>query len=224
MTVILFQIALVLILMTTLAQAVFVLKVDSRDEQCIVIRSPPHQSKLYGDWESLDGLSGRPIRVEVLKDTENFEVLHKSPTGRKYGVFEVDLSPKEKVYVCVSNALVQREKDEGRDQPRRGVTRADGKARIVGLSISVEERTVNHQLRESYSGILDQARKLNREFTRLEHHQEYMRTREAKHRDVVEQTFSKLLGYVLTQCSGVIVLAVAQILYLRRYLEKKRYM
>lgn len=222
--------------LTLCCQGAYIVTVDPRDEECLGIRgSRNKKSTLYGDWEQIEDVTARPLRVSVTTDSDDYKYLHQSRKGQKYGTFSVDLEPKQKVFVCIQNGIATKSSNSNNHnddnahtnkadkKDRSAAGRGDDLTRSVGFDIQVEEKSIHEELEESYSGILNQATSLSRELSRLRNHQEYMRSREAKHREVVEQTFSKLLGYVLAQCSGVIFLAVAQVMYLRRFLERRRY-
>lgn len=55
----------------------------------------------------------------------------------------------------------------------------------------------------------------------MKHHFNYMRTREQHHRSITEQTFTDILLWSLAQAAVVAVVALGQIFFFRRYLERK---
>ncbi|CAJ1938872.1 unnamed protein product [Cylindrotheca closterium] len=201
-------------------EASYVVKVEPYDEQCFYI-APSTHSTIYGDFEMLeDGLSPKPISV-LVTDAQDSRTLYRSRTNVRKGSFKVEANPREKIYICVQNGLVAA---GNKNIQRKGKTKSDGLPRLVGLDISVEERDLHDEIHQTHSKILSKAVMLSKELTKLKNHHEYMRAREAKHRETVEHTFSKLLGWALAQASGVILIAVGQILYLKRFLERRRYM
>jgi hypothetical protein len=50
-----------------------------------------------------------------------------------------------------------------------------------------------------------------------------MRSREINHRNMAEKTFTDTLTWTLVELTALCIIAVTQVLYIRRYLEKKRY-
>lgn len=196
-------------------------KVAPRDEECYFI-APLTHSTIYGSFEMLDDdLSAKPLSI-LVTDVEDSKTKHRSRRGAREGSFKVEAEPREKIYVCVQNGIVG--SGNNKKQEREGRSKSDDLPRTVGLDINVEERDVHDELHKSHSNILSKAVSLTRELSRLRNHHEYMRAREAKHREVVEVTFSKLMGWALAQCAGVVVMAVGQVMYLRRFLERRRYM
>ena len=65
---------------------------------------------------------------------------------------------------------------------------------------------------------------LNENLWNLQARQDYMRTREAVHREVTEETFSELLTWTILEAVALVFVSFGQVLYFRRFLEKRRYM
>ena len=65
---------------------------------------------------------------------------------------------------------------------------------------------------------------LSKDISKLDTHYTFMRSREATHRAVVERTFTRLAAYTFFEGFVLIVVSVGQILYFRRFLERRRYM
>ena len=211
-------------------QAAYVFKVDPSDEECFSVASVKG-GVIYGDWEMLDyDLSPNPLSI-VITNAEATKRKHKSRRGVREGSFKVEVDTKELVYICIENGIVI-SNSNGDEQENNGGTKYKGQnpkyqsddlPRTVGLDFIVEEKDFNAELHQDYSGILTMATGLTRELGKLRSHHEYMRSREAKHRDIVERTYTKLLLWVFLQCAGVLGMAVAQVMYLRRFLERRRY-
>jgi emp24/gp25L/p24 family/GOLD len=83
-----------------------------------------------------------------------------------------------------------------------------------------EAEDVHAQMTSSWQ---TQAILLEDVMTHLKDHQEYMRAREMNHRNMAEKTFTETLTYTLMEVTALCMIAMAQVLYIRRYLEKKRY-
>ena len=210
------------ILVSTLCEAAYILKVEPNDEECISIIAL-RNSTIFGDWELLDDdLRSEPVSI-VVTNADATERKYRSRRRARSGDFKVEIEGKGITYICVENGIVLNQ-DEKDSDTKKSKYAADEFPRTVGFDFDVEEINVNKELHDGYRGIFDMASGLTRELGKLRSHHEYMRTREAKHREIVEKTFSKLMIWVLMQCGGVTLLAVAQVMYLRRFLEKKRYM
>mmetsp|Transcript_8269 Transcript_8269/g.14161 ORF Transcript_8269/g.14161 Transcript_8269/m.14161 type:complete len:135 (-) Transcript_8269:125-529(-) len=74
------------------------------------------------------------------------------------------------------------------------------------------------------SGLEHQVTTLQTKLWNLKNHHDYMRMRESAHRDVTEQTFSYVMRWNLVETVTVILMSIAQVLYLRRFFETRRYM
>lgn len=67
----------------------------------------------------------------------------------------------------------------------------------------------------------NKAEKLRRNLKNLVQHHDYMKVRESKHRQVTEATFGDVLKWTLTEAGIVLTVAIGQVLYFRRLIEKK---
>lgn len=63
---------------------------------------------------------------------------------------------------------------------------------------------------------------LRRRLKQLVQHHDYMRVRESSHRQITEKTFSDVLLWTLFEACVVVSVAIGQVMYFRRFLEKKR--
>ena len=54
-------------------------------------------------------------------------------------------------------------------------------------------------------------------------HQSYMRQREEHHRDMTESTNAKVLWWTIGESTVLLILALWQIVYIRKFFEVKRY-
>jgi emp24/gp25L/p24 family/GOLD len=84
---------------------------------------------------------------------------------------------------------------------------------------SAENNDVHSQMTSSWQS---QAIMLEDVMTHLKDHQDYMRQREINHRNMAEKTFTDTLTFTLVEVTALCCIAVAQVLYIRRYLEKKQ--
>lgn len=80
----------------------------------------------------------------------------------------------------------------------------DGLDRTVGFQFSVEPNNEAKELLSQNERIIQATQDLTREITNLKNHHEFMRTREAKHREVVEQTFSQLMFWMILEAFTVV--------------------
>ena len=212
---------LCLLLLHSVAQATLVMTVPPQEEECFVIRAREH-STLEGNWDMLDDeLTAKPLTILIMQPS-NGVTYYRSPKSASEGSFSVKLDAKQKIAVCVQNGLGHRRKKKWNEKYKD--KDHDGLDRTVGLVMNVYKRDMSVELKDTNTKILGKATDLSRRLNELISHHTYMRNREAKHRAVVETTFSHLLSYTCLEAALVIVMALGQIVYVRRFLERKRYM
>ncbi len=114
----------------------------------------------------------------------------------------------------------------------------DGYDRIIGFQIRVEplEGTRMDSLqKEKTQSAEDLATKQTMKLADLSYqlrdrmellldHQEYLKGRESYHRNIVEQTFTMVMKWTLFEALILISVACAQVFYLKRFFETKRYL
>ena len=190
-----------LFLLPLLSNAAFILTVPHMDESCFVVRTPlgPELSLVSGSFDLLDdNLRPDPVSVVLLND--KLEHIYKSDPYSKSGTFSVRTTGR--VSVCVRNGI-----------DSLGVN--DLKLRQVGLDVQV--KTV-----DSTSAITEGVQRVQSKIWNFRTHYDYMRSREGKHREVAEATFTKLLVWSFVEATFVVLASVTQILYMRRFVERRR--
>jgi hypothetical protein len=215
---------LLILLLHSVAQAAIIATVPPHEEECFIVRAREH-SLLTGNWDMLDDeLSTEPLHIMIIQPS-NGVIYYKSPLDASEGTFSVKLDPRQKLAVCVQNGLGRRRNPRSKAKPSYADKAGhDGLPRTVGLVINVDVRDVTLELKDTSTKLVGSATDLARRLKDLINHHTYMRSREAKHRELVETTFSHLLLYTCLEAALVIVMALGQIMYVRRFLERKRYM
>ena len=200
--------------------AALVASIPAKDEECYYIRPPTGKTGvLYGNYDHLDDdLSSDVVSVVVI-DYEHEHVLYRSRRRASEGHFKVKLKEDQKVALCLQNGLTTAGRGRVSKQDLH-----DGKDRTVGFSFYIDIKDEAQELKEQNTRLIDASQDLTRQLGNLINHHEYMRTREANHRELVEATFSQLLIWVIVEAFAVVIIAGGQIMYLRRFLEKRRYM
>jgi hypothetical protein len=212
---------LLLVAYVSFVHAAYITAIPPKDEECFFIPAPPGGSgaTLYGNFDLLDdGIAPDPLSVVVI-DAKEAQILYRSRRRSKEGIFKVELKPDQKVNLCLQNGIVTA--GGGRKSvPERT---HDGLDRTVGFQFSVEPKNEAKELKSQNEKLIEASRDLTREIKNLYNHHEYMRTREAKHREVVEKTFSQLMYWIILEGVTVMLIAAGQIMYFRRFLERRRY-
>ena len=208
-----------LLLSISCCNAAYILTVSAKDEECFNLFSPKFSGTFFGNYDLLDDSSRSAEAVSlVVMDAANHRILYRSRRGSNEGNFKIEVASGQRLNVCVQNGIFT----AGR---RKTVHKRshDNEDRTVGLQFSFEEKDPGMELHNQNGRLVSATRGLIRELGRLQDHYGYMRAREAMHREVVEGTFTKLMSWTLFQGGTVILVAVAQIMYFRRFLERRRY-
>lgn len=180
----------------------YIVHVGHEDEHCVIVRTPPRESTLFGSYDLLDdNLSPEPVAFIVL-NSDQYRV-YKSPFGITEGQFSV--KAQGRLTICIQN---------GMDHDHRSHDRLD-------REVAFEIRVVVDDPTAPLVGLTNN---LNENLWNLQARQDYMRTREAVHREVTEETFSELLTWTILEAVALVFVSFGQVLYFRRFLEKRRYM
>lgn len=190
--------------------ASFVLQVAVEDEECLVFRAAPN-SLVSGNFDVLDdNLSPNPVRVKLLRleqSTKKLELLYESEEGISEDIFRIPTKQGGRLYVCVQNGMDSDSEDE--------------LDRNVGLDVRVSP--LPKEENGSAQELIEIALQLRDRMWDLENHLDYMRNREAIHREVTEQTFTHVVRWSIMEFVVLLGIAIAQVLALRRFFERKRY-
>ena len=92
--------------------------------------------------------------------------------------------------------------------------------RTVGLEIRVSPLPLEDAPSQQ---LLSQAEAIQQRLWDLENHYDYMRTREAVHRATTEETFSLVVRWSILEFVVLVGIAVTQVIVLRLFFERKRY-
>lgn len=220
---------------TVFTHAAYIVTIPPRDEACFYVHSTLNSGTLYGNFEVVDedspgGGSNNNNKKNnkdddislIILDFQNQRTLFRSRRGHANGSFTVSLQAKQKVQLCLQNGIWSA--GRGRHVPRKPSQQGDtGRSYSVGLTYTFEETDPAVELQVTNTKLLTSTKSVHRELRRLLDHYNFMRAREASHRETVERTFSRLMAWVLLQGFVVIVVAGAQVMYFRRFLERRRY-
>ena len=202
----------------SLCHAAYVVKVPAKDEECFFVSAPKSAGTFFGNYDFLDDSRVVDAVSVVIMDATNHRILHRSRRGSNEGSFKVEVKSGQKLHLCIQNGIWSvgnRKTPQSRPH--------DGKERTVGVTFSFEEKNPAAELVNQSGRLVSATQGLFRELGRLKDHYSYMRAREAMHRETVEDTFSRLLNWSLLEGTAVIGVALGQIVYLRRFLEQRRY-
>jgi len=219
---------------------------ESGSEECFVIRAPPNEPAVIsyvlccllwllmlplnhvvvtspicmfhccsfysGNYDCLDDeLSADPISVK-LKD-EKGRLLWKSTHGESEQIFELHVDNGGRFTFCLSN------KGDKEDLDRR-----------VGFALRV--RAPSRALADMIQGpdgekafeLIEWAEDLTEEWDTLLDHYDYLRDREAAQEELSDKIFKRVMKWTIAEAILLITIASAQVLYFRKFFEKRRYL
>lgn len=188
----------------------------AKDEECFFVTAPKNPGTIHGNFELLSGTTD-PLSI-VIMDASTSRIFYRSRRGSGDGSFKISTNPGQKVNLCVQNGIFS----SGRKKVSQ-TRQHDGLPRTVGISFTMEEENTTRELHNQNKRMMDTVQDLKSNFFRLQDHQGYTRVRESMHRETVEKTFSRLMGWNILEAVALVLVTLCQILYLRRFLERRRY-
>jgi len=222
---------LVLLLPPLRIEAAWTFTLAPYEEECFLFRTPSAMKSaklLVGNYEMMDtdesgdGVSADPFLVFVMEATKEEKILFQSKPGQATGSFRVAVQPSKGYWMCLQNS------SHGPDSREAEPEHPDHKTRLVGFSFNLQEFYTRPAplafTEDNESEWKEKSAAVEDELKMLLNHHEYMLVREANHRQIVENSFTSLMFWSLMEALVVILGAVGQVMYFRRFLEKKRYL
>ncbi len=210
--------------------------------------------KYSGSFDMLDDkLSANPVTA-VLFDYESEKVLWHSKPGTSEGSFTLLNKGKFHFCFGNGAGGYKTEEDKKREMMKLqghpayeeddeynmdfDYSNRDGMNRHIGFSIRVvpaeNSMLAKHQEmnseKEGQQGekqtnkLVHLTYQLRDKMELLLDHQEYIKNREALHRHVVEETFTMVMRWTFLEAFVLTVIACAQVFYLKRFFETKRFL
>jgi len=196
--------------------------VQAGDEHCFSVRTLGEtRSIISGNFDILDDeLSPDPVSVSLYDD--KFARVWKSfPSSHEatFSIFGLG-----RYTLCLENGLhVTDEQEEQREETEGW----DGEPRHIGFSIRTsplqrgEEPDKEGPDNKRTEELLFSTTQLSEGFNTLNDHQDYLKDREAKHRDLMEATFQKIGRWTFFEALILILVAGGQVLYLKKFFEQR---
>lgn len=167
-----------------------------------------------GNFDLLDDqYSAFPVVARLENDEK---VLWTSQLGDREGVFTQQVEVDSGVHrFCLENGKRQL---------------ADRVGRTIGWSIRV--RPVPRALDEHEAGpdelralhLAEWASELQEEWETLADHYSFLRTREAVHSELSDSIMGRVMRWTLFEAATLMLIALGQVLYLRKFMETRRYL
>ena len=177
-----------------------------------------------GSFDCLDTKVGTdPIRVALYNSDE------KKIWSSNYGDAEGSFSEKGqgKHWLCLENGLTYEQKErEYKTHPRQRVTRTIGfalrvKKSVSGMAAQMLGEEGANDVDDTTQRLLELADDLNENFEVLADHMSYMKAREIVHRELHEETFTKVVRWNILEICTVVVVTFGQVLNVWWILSKR---
>lgn len=171
-----------------------------------------------GSYDCLDDdVDGSQIKASV-KEEKTKQVKWTSSPEQTEGAFRVEVEP-SRYSLCFTNE-VDEEEDGG----------AEKEAANVGFSLryippprALEDGVEGPEAQRALK-LVETASGIDQDWQNLLDHYDFLRNREGAHTEMIQQIFSRLVRWTIIEAVLVISMAVAQVLYLRKFFEQRRYL
>ena len=158
-----------------------------------------------------DGLSADPIGARLENDEK---VLWSSHLGASEGTFEITIEEGGLHRFCLEN---------GKHFTSDKLDRTLGWAvRVRGPSRSLDEEAGPDSQRAQL--LVESASELQEEWETLLDHYSFLRTREGVHKQLTDAIMGRVVRWTVFEGLTLALIAAGQILYLRKFMETRRYL
>jgi hypothetical protein len=207
----------------------FILTIAPYEEECFLIRTHNWKKSevrlLQGHYQILSDPADRtPDTVHMFVMDDNDTVFFQSQQGKINDAYQIAVGPNQKYWLCVQNDSFHHYGDIQMSQDKH----PDDKDRQVGFGYRIQTMAQKAaDVTDLNTHLLQWGQISNDMMVATQHlkeHFEYMRVRESDHRATVEKTFSDIFMSAVAEAIMVLVVAVGQVFYFRRFLETKRYL
>lgn len=232
------------------ASASYSVVVNDGTEECFVTRTPKEGGRyiVSGNYDLLDdGVSSGPLSVALYNN--KMKSVYQSRFGRSEDTFSVVSTAGERFMLCIKNGFGLHKgrlaRSDGKMDDDDETGGRDGLDRSVGWALRVRSVDAHAQWMREKDGktpgdadnnkeksesekkaeaLLELGGDLIDALENMADHQSYLREREAAHRALAEETFSAILFWTVAEALVLASVAGGQIVYLRRFIEKRRYL
>ena len=200
------------------------LTIGPYEEACFLVRDTAGNTpKILSVNYELIGpprISAEPLLVYVML---NDKVVWHSQPNTPYDRFHMPLEKGEKkrYWVCLQNS------SHGPNSVGEEEDHPDEQSRVVGFTFRVHakqqrKKDGTEEYKEKFYDWIDKAEDISEDLQDFYDHFEYLKRREADHRNIVEGTFESCLDWVVLEAIIVIIIAALQVIFYRYFIEKKQ--
>eukprot|EP00535_Pseudo-nitzschia_heimii_P004031 CAMPEP_0197183298 /NCGR_PEP_ID=MMETSP1423-20130617/7740_1 /TAXON_ID=476441 /ORGANISM="Pseudo-nitzschia heimii, Strain UNC1101" /LENGTH=238 /DNA_ID=CAMNT_0042633863 /DNA_START=81 /DNA_END=797 /DNA_ORIENTATION=- len=201
------------------ANASYAISIDPKSEECFVYVTPSDVSStstITGSFEVLhDDVDSYELAVKIA-DLKSGESLYEVPLGTQEGDFKLEnLKASSRFSICFQNHASDNDDDNEFDvgfnvrfhKPAR--TLDDGESGPDG---------------ERASQLAEKASEIHQDWDILEDHFDFLRNREGIHYQMNDKIMKRLSNWTYVEAALVIFMAVGQVMYWKKFFEKRRYL
>ena len=192
-------------------------------EECLLIRAPNEESIIGGSFDCLDSkVATDPIRVALYNSNE--ERVWQSEYGDAEGYFSHKGSGKH--WLCLENGMTYEHYTDTKVGPRLKVARTIGfalrvKRTMNGMREALGDAADGSDANDTTRKLMELSEDLSENFQALTDHMSYMKAREIVHRELHEETFTKVVRWNILEICAVVVVSFGQIVNVWYIMSKR---
>lgn len=158
------------------------------------------------------------IKATVRDENNNKEIKWKSSNESTQEIFRVEVEP-SRYSLCFTSEITAEDNEEREEE-----------GAMVGFSLrwippprALPDGEEGPEAKRALQ-LVDTASLVDNDWQNLLDHYDFLRMREANHRELIEAIFSRLWKWTLIEAFLVIFMAFLQVVYLRKFFEQRRYL
>lgn len=151
----------------------------------------------------------------TVKNTQTNKIIWTSKKVQGEGAFRLDVDP-ARYALCFASAV-------GDDETDRDVTNIGFSLRWIPPARNMPEGEEGPEAQRAFK-LMDSASLIDLDWQNMLDHYDFLRTREANHRELIEAIFSRLWKWTLIEAALVVFMAFLQVMYFKKFFEQRRYL
>mmetsp|Transcript_90170 Transcript_90170/g.135169 ORF Transcript_90170/g.135169 Transcript_90170/m.135169 type:complete len:224 (-) Transcript_90170:111-782(-) len=192
--------------------------IEPKETECFDFRTPADRTSVVtGSFEVFDDdMDEGKLDVTITKES-NGETIYRAPRDDLEGSFELkNLEESTRIQICFRNLY----------KPENGYDNSFDLGFAVRVSKpprALEDGLIGPDTERAMK-LVDKAAEIHKDWELMKDHQVFTRNREAIHEEMSAKILANLNRWTFTEAFLVIGMAVAQIMYWKRFFETKRYL
>jgi len=175
--------------------------------------------KYSGSYDCLDDdVDGTMIKATVKNHKNPNDVKWTSAPEQTEGTFRLEVDGPERYSLCFLSDVSKEEEESNRDSTSVGFS-----LRWIPPPRALPEGEEGPEAKRALQ-LVESASFIDQDWQNLVDHYDFLRNREANHRELVEAIFTRLWKWTLIEAIIVVFMAFLQVVYLRKFFEQRRYL